>query len=145
MQICLAKIISKLKTTISEKNENITDKSKKQKKDIFSAQSSVLTNLSELVDQFSKGNIITKNEKFFDAPRKIKESVTEQKSDWSIPNWVKVSEERLNSIKQIINENKDLGTTINYKRYTLIDTNDLVNKIAKKRLARIKPLIFTLI
>ena len=56
-----------------------------------------------------------------------------------------MSEERFNSIKQIINENKDLGTTINYKRYILIDTNDLVNKIAKKRLARIKPLIFTVI
>ena len=31
-QIYLAKIISKLKTTISEKNENITDESKKPKK-----------------------------------------------------------------------------------------------------------------
>ena len=31
-QIYLAKIISKLKTTISEKNENITDESEKQKK-----------------------------------------------------------------------------------------------------------------
>ena len=52
-----------------------------------------------------------------------------------------MSEERFNLIKQIINENKDLGTTINYKRYILIDTNE----IAKKRLARIKPLIFTVI
>ena len=56
-------------------------KAKNKKKDIFAAQSSVLTNLCELVDQFSKGNIITKNENFFDAPRKITESVTEQKSD----------------------------------------------------------------
>ena len=32
MQIYLAKIISKLKTTISEKNENITAESEKQKK-----------------------------------------------------------------------------------------------------------------
>ena len=64
----------------------------------------------------------------------ITESVTEQKSkkesDWSIPDWVKVSEEIFNSIKQIINKNKDLGTTINNKRYTLINANDLVNKIA---------------
>ena len=47
-------------------------------------------------------------------------------------NLVKVSEERFNLIKQIINENKNLGTPINNKRYTLNDANDLVNKIAKK-------------
>ena len=145
MQVYLAKIIFKMKTAISEKIENITDERKKQKKDIFTAQSIVLTNLSELVvisndifNQFSKGNIITKNEKFFDAPKKITESVTEHKSEEkpnrSIPNWVKVSEERFNSIKQIINKNKDLGTTINNKRYILKDANDLVNKIAIKKI-----------
>ena len=60
-------------------------KAKSKKKEIFAAQSSVLTNLSELVEkrndiinQFTKGNIITKNEKFFDAPKKITERVTEQ-------------------------------------------------------------------
>ena len=47
-----------------------------------------------------------------------------------------MSEERFDSIKQIINENKDLGTTINFKRYTLIDANDLVNKIAKKKIGK---------
>ena len=78
MQIYLAKIISKLKTTIFEKNENIIDKSKKQKKEIFAAQSSVLTNLNELVEkrnniinQFSKGNIITKNDKFLMHPKTL--------------------------------------------------------------------------
>ena len=70
---------------------------------------------------------------------------SEKKSDQSIPNWVKVSEKRFNLIKRIINENKDLGTTIDGKRYTIIDANDLVNKIAKKRLAKIRLLIFTLI
>ena len=155
MQIYLAKIILKLKNTISEKIENITDKSEKQKKEIFAAPNSVLTNLSELVEkrsdiinQFNKKDIITKSEKFFEAPEKITERVTEEKSkkgsDRSIPDWVKVSEERFNSIKQIINKNKDLGTTINYKRYTLIDANDLVNKIVKKRLAEITPLNFTI-
>ena len=70
---------------------------------------------------------------------------SEKKSDQSIPNWVKVSEKRFNLIKRIINENKDLGTTIDGKRYTIIDANDLVNKIAKKRLPKIRLLIFTLI
>ena len=41
-------------------------------------------------------------------------------------------EERFNLIKQTINENKSLGTTINNKRYTLNDANDLANKVAKK-------------
>ena len=49
--------------------------------------------------QFSKGNIITKSHKFFDAPKRITESVTEQKSeeksDQSIPNWVKVQRKDL--------------------------------------------------
>ena len=56
-----------------------------------------------------------------------------------------MSEERFDLIKKIINKNKSLGTTINYKRYTLNDANDLGNKIAKKRLVRIRPLIFTII
>ena len=61
------------------------------------------------------------------------EEKSEEESDQSILNWVKVSEGRFNSTKQIINKNKDLGTTINIKRYTLNDVNDLVNKIAKKK------------
>ena len=103
---------------------------------------------SDIINQFNKKNIITKSEKFFEAPEKITERVTEEKSkkgsDRSIPDWVKVSEERFNSAKQIINKNKDLGTTINNRRYTLINANNLVNKIAKKRLTRITPLNFTI-
>ena len=45
----------------------------------------------------------------------------------------KVSGERFNLIEQIINENKDLGTTVNNERCTLNDANDLVNKILKKK------------
>ena len=56
-----------------------------------------------------------------------------------------MSEERFNSIRQIINKNKDFGTITNYKRYTLKDANDLVNKIAKKGLAGVRPLILTII
>ena len=51
MQIYLAKVTSKLQTTISEKIENVPDKSEKQKKEIFATQSSVLTNLSELIEK----------------------------------------------------------------------------------------------
>ena len=53
-----------------------------------------------------------------------------------------MSEERFNLIKQIINENKDLGTTINNKRYTLRDANDLVDKIAKKKIGKNKAIDF---
>ena len=56
-----------------------------------------------------------------------------------------MSEERLNLIYQIIKENKDLGATINNKRYALNDLHNLVDKIAKKRLVRIRSLIFTII
>ena len=66
--------------------ENITDKSEKQKIEIFAAQISVLTNLSEfiekrndIINKLCKRSIITKNEKFFDAPKKIIKSVPEQK------------------------------------------------------------------
>ena len=56
-----------------------------------------------------------------------------------------MSDERFNSIKQIIDKNKDLGSAINNRRYALINVNDLVNKIAKKkRLGRIAPLNFTI-
>ena len=65
-----------------------------------------------------------------------------KESDQSISMWVKVSEERFNSIKQIINKNKNLGTTIAGKRYTLIGANDLVNKIAKKKIGQNKAIDF---
>ena len=153
MQLDLTKIMVTLKSIISTKIENITDKSKKQKKEIFATQNSVLINLSELVqkrgdiiNQFAKENIITKSEKFFDAPKKITESITKEKfekeSDRSIPNWVKVFEERFNLIKQITNKNKNFVTKINNKRYTLKDANTLVNKIAKKKIGKNKAISF---
>ena len=111
--------------------------------------SELVKKTSNIIKQFTKRNIITKSEKFFDAPKKITESLTEEKSkkesDQPISNWIKLLKERFNLIKQIINKNKDLGTTINNNRYTLNDANDLVNKIAKKRLATMRPLIFTMI
>ena len=96
MQVYLTKIMLTLKNIIFEKTGSITDKSEKQQQKKFAAQNSVLTNLNEMVkkrndiiNQFANGNIITKSEKFFDAPKKITESVTEkeskEKSDQSIP------------------------------------------------------------
>ena len=49
MQVDLTKIMFSLKSIISKKIENITDKSEKQKKEILAAQNSVLINLNELV------------------------------------------------------------------------------------------------
>ena len=60
------------------------------------------------------------------------------KSDQSIPKWVQVSEERFKIIKPEINENKDLGTTIDNQRYELNDVNELVNKIANGKIGKNK-------
>ena len=49
-----------------------------------------------------------------------------------------MSEERLNLIKQIIDKIKNLGSTIEGKRYTLTDANDLVTKIAEKKIGKNK-------
>ena len=53
-----------------------------------------------------------------------------------------MSEERFNLIKQIINKNKNLGTTINNRQYTLKDANDLVDKIARKKIGKNKAINF---
>ena len=105
---------------------------------------------SNIINQFPKRNIIRKSEDFFDAPEKFTEGVTEEKSkkesDQSIPVWVKVSEERFNLIKEVINKDKNLGTSKDNERYILKDANDLVIKTAKKeRLARTRPLTFIII
>ena len=87
--------------------------------------------------QFSKNNIISKDEKFYDAPKKSEESISkksEQKSDQSIPKWVWVSEDRFKFIKLKINKNKDLRTTISNKRYKLNDANEIINKIAEQKI-----------
>ena len=122
---------------------DITDQSEEEKKKIFAEQENVLSNAEmllkkrgELINQFSKNNIISKGEKFFDAPKKSEESIlekSEQKSDQSIPKWVQVSKDRFNFIKLKINMNKDLATMIDNKRYTLNDANKLVNKIAEQK------------
>ena len=92
---------------------------------------------------FNKGIIRSDSDQSDIARQEYEESIAEgtkqkskKKSDQLSPNWVKVSEEKFNLIKQIFNENKSLGTTINNKRYTLNDANDLVNKIAQKKIGK---------
>ena len=126
---------------------DIKDQSEEEKKKIFAKQENVLSNAEmllkkrgELIEQFSKNNIISKNEKFYDAPKKSKKSISEKnqnkKFDQSIPKWVQVSTERFDFIKLKINTNKNLTTMIDNKRYTLNNVNELVNKIAEEKIAK---------
>ena len=100
----------------------ITDQNEEEKKKIFAKQENVLSNAEmllkkrgELIDQFSKNNIISKVEKFYDDAKKSEESISEkseQKSDQSIPKWVQVSKDRFDFIKLKINKNKKLTAMI---------------------------------
>ena len=59
----------------------------------------LLKKRGELINQISKNNLISKGEKFFDAPKKSEESILEkskQKSDQSISKWVKCQKLDLN-------------------------------------------------
>ena len=64
----------------------ITDKSEEQKKWIFAEKESVLNNAvilhkkwNDLIDQFTKYNIISVEEKLSDPPKKITESIPGKK------------------------------------------------------------------
>ena len=84
-------------------------------------------------------NIISKDEKFYDCPKKSEKDIlekSEQTSDQSIPKWMQVSKDRFDFIKLKINKNKDLVTVIDNKRYTLNDANELVNKIAEQNIGK---------
>ena len=94
---------------------DITDQSEEQKKIFLAKQENILSNAEmllikrgDLIEQFSKTNIISKNKKFYDAPKKSEESISEQKSDQSIPKWVQVSQERFDFIKFKINKKTKL-------------------------------------
>ena len=135
------KAITTLKIIISNLKTDITDQSEEQKKKLYAKQENVLSNADmllikrgELIEQFSKNNIISKDEKFYDTPKKNEESISEkleQKSDQPIPKWVQVSKDRFDFINLKINTNKNLATMIDNKGYTLNDVNKLVNKIAE--------------
>ena len=75
------KAITILRIIISNIKTDITDQSKEEKKKIFAEQENVLSSAQmllikrrELLDQSAKNNIISKNEKIFDAPKKIGKS-----------------------------------------------------------------------
>ena len=124
---------------------DIKDQSEEEKKKIFAKQENVLSNAEmllkkrgELINQFSKNNIISKNEKFYDAPKKGEEKTSdklEQKSDQSIPKWVQVPKDRFDFIKLKINRKKMIEkknvTMIDNERYSLNDANKLINKTAE--------------
>ena len=145
-QIDFFKAITVLRIIISNLKTDITDQSEEQKKKIFAEQENVLSNAEmllkkrgELIDQFSKNNIISMGEKFYDAPKKSEESISEkseQKSDQSIPKWVQVSKDRFNFIKLKINMNKDLAAMIDNKRYILDYANELVIVIVEQKIGK---------
>ena len=75
------KAITALRIIISIMKTNISDQSEEQKTKIFAEQENVLSNAEmllekrgELIDQFAKNYIISKDEKFFDAPKNIEKS-----------------------------------------------------------------------
>ena len=145
-QIKFFKAITVLKGIILSMKTDIKDQSEEEKKKTFAKQENVLSNVEmllkkrgELIEQFLKNNIISKNEKCYDAPKKSEESILEkskQKSDQSIPKWVQVSKDRFDFINLKINANKSLATMIDNKRYTLNDANELINKIAKQKIGK---------
>ena len=108
----------------------------------------MLKKRGDIINHFAKNNIILRDEKFSDGPKKSEESISgklEQKSDQSIPKWVQVLKDRFDFIKPKINTNKDLATMIDNKRYTLNDANKLVNKIAVQKICKKMPLKHTII
>ena len=135
-QLDCFKTMATLKIIISNLKTDITDQSEEQKKKIFAKQENVLSNAeillekrNDLIDQFSKNNIISMVEKFYGAPKKSEESISEkleQESDQSFPKWVQVSKDRFDFIKLKINKSKNFGKNNAIKEY-----NNLVNKAEK--------------
>ena len=137
--------ITALKIIISSIKTDVTDQSREQKKKSFAEQESVLNNAelllkkrNDITNQFTENKIISKNEKFYDAPKKSKESISEkseQKFDQSISKWVQVPKDRFDFIKLKINRKKMIEkksvTMIDNERYTLNDANKLINKTAE--------------
>ena len=80
-QIDFFKAITVLIIIISNMKTDITDQSEEEKTKIFAEQENILSNTEmllkkrgELIDQFSKNNIISKGEKFYGAPKKVKKA-----------------------------------------------------------------------
>ena len=145
-QIDFFKAITVLRITISNMKTDSADQSEEEKKKIFAEQENVLSNAEmllkkrgELIDQFSKNDMISISEKFYYAPKKSEKSISEkleQKSEQSFPKWVQVAKDRFDFIKLKINTNKTLATMIDNKRYTLDDANELLNKITGQKIGK---------
>ena len=80
-QIDFFKAITVLRIIISNMKTDIADQSKEEKKKVFAEQKNVLSNAEmlleqrqELIDQFSKNDIISKGEKFYGAPKRVKKA-----------------------------------------------------------------------
>ena len=76
-QIQFFKVITELKKIILSMKTDIADQSEEEKKKIFAKKGNVFSNVeillekrNNLIDQFSKNNIISMGEKFYDAPKK---------------------------------------------------------------------------
>ena len=62
----------------------------------------MLKKRNDIISQFSKNNIISKNDKLYDTPKKSEESVSdksEQKPDQLIFKWVQLPKDRFDFIK----------------------------------------------
>ena len=124
-QIKFFKAITVSKKIILSIKTDIIDQSEEEKKKIFAKQENVLSNAEmllkkreELINQFWNKNIISKDEKFYDVPKKSEKDILEQsepKSDQLIPKWVQVPKDRFDFTKLKINKNKELSTTIDKK------------------------------
>ena len=145
-QLDFFKAINALKIIISNLKTDVTDQSEEQNKKSFVKQENVLSNAEmllkkrgELIDQSSKDNKISLDEKFYDVPKKSEKSISEkskQKSDQSIFKWVQVPKDRFDFIKLEINSSKDLATMIDNERYTLNDAHKLINKVAEQKIGK---------
>ena len=95
----------------------------------------LLKKREEIINQFTKNNIISTGEKYFEAPKRIEKS-TPKKAEESVFELIEVSKDKLDSIKLNIFRNKNLSTTIDKERYTPSDKNYLVKKIESKSISR---------
>ena len=107
---------------------------KVKKKIFFAEQESVFNNAEvlikergEIINQFTKRQYNFKGVRNFLMHLKRLEKVHLKKGE-SFFELIKVSKDKLDSIKLKISRNKHLSTTIDKERYTLSDVNDLINK-----------------
>ena len=84
-QLDFFKAITVLKKIISNMKTDITDQSEEQRKKVFVKKENILSNAEmlfkkrgELLVQVIKNNIISRNEKFYYGPKKSEESISEK-------------------------------------------------------------------